>query len=242
MTESRRRTALAAAAARLAAAALLAAASPALARIPEAETVARAAADASRAQGRTKPFRLGVSVRPALDAPPIARGELLVDPTGSARIELRHEEGFVERQLRRAGGLAASRDGAPLEDAHPLVPPFWLVQTGTGGELLARAGELGAAPGAVALAYDGPRDCYVVGGATGGPSVWIDKETYQVARADLSDGTRYRFLGWASRGGAVLPGVIEIETPLLSFVLEVTSAAPATIAADAFSNAWLSSP
>ncbi len=220
--------------------ALVAAASAAFARIPEVESVARAAADASRAQGRNKPFSFSVAVRTSVDSAPIASGELLVDPAGAARLELRHTEGFVERQLRRPSGLAASRDGEPLEHPHPLAPPLWLLQAATGGELLARAGELGAAPGAIALAYDGARDCYAIGGAFGGASVWIDKDTYQVVRVDLVDGTKVRFLAFTSRGGAVLPGTIEIETPALTFMLELTGAAPATPAADAFSDAWLS--
>jgi len=225
----------------LAATALAGAASVAFAHVPAPETVARAAAEASRAQGRSKPLRFAVAVRSTPESAPIARGELLADPGGAARLELHHEEGFTERQLRRASGLSASRDGEPIEDPHPLTPPFWILQAATGGELLARAGELGAAPGAIALGYDGARDCYVVGGAGGGPAVWIDTDTHQVARVDLADGTRVRFLAWASRGGAVLPGTIEIETPSLTFTLELTNAAPATPAADAFSDAWLHS-
>jgi len=223
----------------LAVAALLAAASAALAHIPAPEIVARAAAEASRAQGRSKPFSFSVVVRSAPGSAPIASGELLVDPAGVARIELRHVEGFTERQLRRASGLSAARDGKLLEAPHPLAPPLWLVQAATGGELLARAGELGAAPSVIALAHDGARDCYSIGGAAGGASVWIDADTYQVVRVDLADGTQVRFLDWASRGGAVLPGTIEIETPSLTFTLELTNAAPATPAADAFSEAWL---
>ena len=225
----------------LVAAGLIAVASSALAHIPAAEVVARAAADASRAQGRNKPFSFAVAVRSSPESASIAGGELLASPTGAARIELRHEEGFVERQLRRASGLTATRDGQPLATPHPLAPPFWLLQAATGGELLARAGELGAAPGVIALGYDGARDCYVIGGAAGGPSVWIDTSTHQVARVDLADGTKLRFLAWASRGGAILPGAIEIETPSLTFTLELTNAAPTTPAADAFSDAWLRS-
>jgi len=223
----------------LAAMALLVAASAALAHIPDPETVARAAADASRAQGRNKPFSFSVAVRTSLESAPIARGELLVDPAGAARIALRHEEGFTERQIRRASGLSAARDGEPLASPHPLAPPLWVLLAATGGELLARAGELGAAPSVIALAHDGARDCYAIGGVAGGPAVWVDKDTYQVARVDLADGTQVRFLAWASRGGAVLPGTVEIETPTLELSLELTNAAPATPAADAFSEAWL---
>jgi hypothetical protein len=209
------------------------------ARIPAPETVARAAADTSRAQARNKPYRFDVAVRTNLSAAPIARGELLVAPSGSARIELRHEEGFSERQLRRASGLSATRGGVALDDAHPLAPPFWALQAATGGELLTHLGELGGSPAQIALGYDGARDCYVLGGSGGGASIWVDKETYQVARVDLVDGTKVRFLAWASRGGAVLPGAIEIETPTLTFTLELTNATVATPAADAFADAWL---
>jgi len=212
------------------------------ARIPAPETVARAAADASRAQGRNKSFRFDVAVRTNPAAAPIARGELLASPSGSARIELRHDEGFSERQLRRASGLGATRDGEPLADAHPLAPPFWALQAATGGELLARLGELGGSPALIALGYDGARDCYVLGGSGGGAAIWVDKDTYQVARVDLADGTKVRFLAWASRGGAILPGTIEIETSALTFTLELTNAAVATPAVDAFAEAWLLGP
>jgi hypothetical protein len=229
-----KRTALA-----LCATALLAG-SAARAHIPAIESVARAAADASRAQGRNKPFTFALALRDAPGAAPSARGELLADPGGNARLELRSEDGLSERQLRGPGGLRGARDGEPEEAPRPLAPPFWLLQAATGGELLARAGELGAAPGAIALGYDGARDCYVIGGVSGGPAVWVDKETYQVVRADLADGTSYRFLAWATRAGANLPGRIEIETPSATFDLELTSAAPAKPAPDAFSEAWLS--
>jgi hypothetical protein len=219
----------------------IALASAAAAHVPAPETVARAAADASRAQGRNKPLRFDVAVRTTPDSPPIARGELLVDPAGSARIELRHAEGFTERQLRSASGLAGVRDGEPLDDPHPLAPPFWPLQAATGGELLAKLGALGGSPAAIALGYDGARDCYVLGGS-GGPAIWVDKETYQVARVDLAGGTKFRFLAWASRGGAILPGTIEIETPALTFTLELTNPAVVAPAADAFSEAWLSAP
>jgi hypothetical protein len=221
------------------AATLLAASVGAAARIPSPETVARAAADASRAQGRAKAFRFTVTVRATPESPPLAHGELLVDPAGAARIELRHAEGFVERQIRRPSGLAAARDGERLEAPHPLAPPLWPALAATGGELLQRAGELGAAPGAIGLAHDGARDCYVLGGIAGGASVWIDEETHQVARVDLADGTQARLLAWTSRGGAVLPGAVEVETPGLSFTLELTGAAATTPGPDDFSDAWL---
>jgi hypothetical protein len=218
------------------------AAHAALAAIPAPETIARAAADASRAQGRARAFSFALAVRPGGAEPgalPIAEGELLVDPAGKARLELRHQDGFVERQLRTSGGLVAARDAAPLESPHPLAPPLWPLLASTGGGLLAQLGELGGDPAQIALGHDGERDCYVLGGKQAGASIWVDKDTQQVARVDLADGTRYRFLAWATRGGALLPGRIEIETPALGFVLELTSAAPATPAADAFAEAWL---
>lgn len=210
---------------------------PALAHIPAPETVARAAADTSRGQGRARAFSFAVSVRTNPESAAIAKGELLADPSGAARIALLHVEGFAERQIRRPAGLAASRGGEPLDSPHPLAPPFWLLQAATGGELLARLGELGGDPSLIALGYDGARDCYVLGGAAA--SVWIDKDSYQVARVDLADGTKLRFLAWATSSGAVLPSRIEIETPALTFQLELTNAAPATPAADAFADAWL---
>jgi hypothetical protein len=217
---------------------------PAFAAIPLPETIARAVADASRAQGRARAFTFAVKARPgAADEDTAggftAEGELVADPAGQVRLALRHQDGFVERQLRRGGGLTAARDGEPIEGPHPLAPPFWVLQASTGGALLAWLGELGGDPAQVALGYDGSHDCYVLGGKARGASIWIDKDTQQVVRIDLGDGTTYRFLVWTARGGALLPGRIELETPVLSFVLELSSAAPVTPAADAFSEAWL---
>ena len=150
--------------------------------------------------------------------------------------ELRADEGL------HRGGVLDVDDGEPLEDPHPLAPPLWLLQVATGGELLASLGALGGSPTQIALGYDGARDCYVLGGKAAGASVWVDKETYQVARVGLADGTQFRFLAWASRGGAILPGTIEIATPTLTFTLELTNPTVATPAADAFTESWLSAP
>ncbi len=219
--------------------ALLALAAAAFAYLPGVDPVARATADAARAQGRARTLVFDVTARSSGAGGVLAQGRLLTDPSGVARLELRHLDEFVERQLRRASGLEATRDGAPLPDARPLTPPFWLLQAASGGTLLAELAELGGDPAAIALGHDGPHDCYVLGGK-GGASVWVDMETYQIARIDLADGTHYRFGAYlASPGPLIVPSRVDVESGALSLVLELSQPAPAKPAPSAFSPAWL---
>lgn len=222
----------------LVAAACLAAAA-ALAYVPSAERIARAAAEANRANGRTRALSLRVTLEGEGGAL-LATGTLLSDPRGAARLEVTHASGFVERQLRRGRALEASRDRAPLSDPHPLLPPLFLLQTENGATLQTRIAELGGSPDAVALGLEGDHDCYVLGGRNGGASYWVDQESFAPVRIDLAGGVRYRLGPKQTRGGVELPAWIALEAPgrpALKMILAEVRAAPAP--ADAFDPAWL---
>jgi hypothetical protein len=221
------------------AAALALGAAAALAYVPPADRVARAVADASRGHGRAQPLAIRVSVRGEGETP-LATGTLLSDPRGAARLELRHASGFVERQLRQGRSLAASRDGALLADAHPLLPPLWLLQAEPGALLQTRIAELGGDPNAVALGYEGGADCYVLGGRSAPASYWVDQESFAPVRIDLPGGVRYRLGPPRKQGGIELPAWVTLEAPgrgPIQLVLE--SARAEAPPPDAFAAAWL---
>ena len=128
----------------------LVATAPARAYVPDPEPVARAAANVNHAAERTQALRIPVTVRLG-GQEPVGRGTLLASPNAQARLEVRHARGFVERQLRRSGGIAATRDGLRLDRPLPLLPPLWVLQAPSGASLLNRLGELGGDPGVLTL-------------------------------------------------------------------------------------------
>ena len=101
-------------------AALALAGAAALAYIPPADRIARTVADANRVHGRAQPLALKIVVRGEGDTQ-LASGMLVSDPNGTARLELAHANGFLERQLRRGKSLEASRDRAPLADPRDAI-------------------------------------------------------------------------------------------------------------------------
>jgi hypothetical protein len=207
--------------------------------VAPADRVARAAADASRAHGRARPLALEVSVRGEGDTV-LAKGTLQSDPAGAARLELIHQSGFVERQLRRGPSLEASRDRAPLADPHPLLPPFFLLQAGLGAELQTRVAELGGEANSVALGFEGDHDCYVLGGRSAPASYWVDQESLAPVRIDLPGGVRYRLGPMRTQGGIELPAWITLEAPGRPEVtLTIDSGRAAVPPPDAFAAAWL---
>jgi hypothetical protein len=217
-------------------------AAAALAYVPPADRIARTVADANRVHGRARPLALEVVVRGEGEAP-LARGTLLSDPAGAARLELTHASGFLERQLRRGGQLEASRDRTPLDDPHPLVPPFWVLQAADGAALQTRIAELGGDPDAVVLGFEGDHDCYVLGGRTREASYWVDQETLAPVRIDLPGGVRYRLGPMRTQAGVQLPAWITLEAPGRPAVtLAIESVRTGTLPPDAFAADWLARP
>ena len=222
---------------------VLVGAAAALAYVPPADRIARTIADANRVHGRARPLALDIVVRGADGEAPLAKGTLLSDPAGTARLELAHASGFLERQLRRGGQLEASRDRERLDDPHPLVPPFWVLQAGDGAALQTRIAELGGDPDAIALGFEGDHDCYVLGGRTREASYWVDQESLDPVRIDVPGGVRYRLGPMRSQAGVQLPAWIQLEAPGRPAVtLMIEGVRTGTLPPDAFAADWLARP
>jgi hypothetical protein len=221
------------------AAALCLTAWAALAYIPPAERIARAVAETNRALGRARTLELDVSFERE-NGEELAAGSLLSDPNGSARLEVKHATGFVERQLRRGKALEASRDGSPIRDPHPLLAPLFLLQAEHGAVLQTRIAELGGSPDAVALGHDGDHDCYVLGGKDAAASYWVDQESLLPVRIDLPGGVRYRLGSPLMHDGIQLPSSITIEAPGRSALrMQIREARAKAAPPGAFDAAWL---
>lgn len=225
------------------AAALLAAlaplvADPAAAYVPPADRIAGAVAKANTKDGRNTGLRLEVAVLSG--GVQVGQGELLTDPHGFARVELHHESGFVERHLLLGAQHLASRDGSALKDPRPLLPPFPLLQASSGGQLLAGLNALGVATQTVELGYEGSHDCYVIGGRSGGPALWVDEDTLEPVRMDLAGGVHFYFGPDRQDGDVRVPAWVQVEQngagPLR---LEVRQVQATSLSPDSFQTSWL---
>jgi hypothetical protein len=235
----------------LLAALLLAAARPAEGVIPNASRVMQAVADANRVAKRDRTLRLSVDLLRGNDEV-VARGELLADPSGRARLELAGRSGIVERHLRTGISYQASRNGESLPAPTPLLPPVALLQAGSAAALETALRTLGAAPEAIALGHAGEHDCYVLGGRLAGPdrgeaprraAFWVDLESFQAVRIDRADGVRYRLGPPATLGGLRVPGWIAVEVPgQLERRLVIREAESIRPEARAFDPEWLRTP
>lgn len=226
-------------------------AAPAAAVIPNAQKIADAVAKTNRREGRSDPLLFDVTLRIG-DSGPLATGVLATHPTGLARLELRSNQGFVERHLLQGSEYRASRDGQLLRAPRPFLPPLFLLQAISGAALRAALSSFGVSAGEVVLGLADDRDCYVLGGrlprASAGeerrlPSLWVDMETYAVVRVDRQDGVRFRFGPLGSFDGIRAPSWIAIEVPgQRPARLDVVRVAPASAPAASFGIEWLITP
>jgi hypothetical protein len=233
----------------LGAVALLAlAAGPARAALPDAGRLLEAVADANGAAGRAVALRLELELARG-EGEAVGSGELLADPSGRARLELRVSGEPVERHLRLGRDYRASRDGEALASPWPLLPPLALLQEPSAARLAAALEREGVATGAVALGRAEGRDCYVLGGRSPGPergepplraALWVDLESFEAVRIDRADGVRYRLGPLQPFGRVLLPAWFEAEVGgERELRLRVRRADPLRPGAGAFDPAWL---
>jgi hypothetical protein len=225
--------------------------SVAQAAVPNAEKIANAVAKANRSSGRATPMLLDLTLAIA-QAEPVATGVLATHPTGLARLELRSNQGVVDRHLLQGNIHTASRDGRRLDSPPPFLPPLFFLQATSGAALQAALISYGVAPDEVVLGRLGDRDCYVLGGrmprGAGGeermmPSLWVDLETFEILQIDRPDGVRFRFGPVTHYAKIRAPSWIDIESPDHPKArLSVVRLAPANAPAAAFSDHWLYAP
>jgi hypothetical protein len=222
------------------------------AHVPRPDRIAAAVATANRSAGRLGVLKVEVALHLEASERPVATGELLSDPGGLARIELRSSGGVVERHLLRGGELLARRDGRVVDAPRPFLPPLFLLQAKSGDGLMAALSILGVSAHEVALGYDGEHDCYVLGGRAPSPGAevrsprpafWVDQESLEPVRIDRGDGVRFRLGSSTDFGSVRLPSRIEIsDSHGFRAHLEILSAQEVSASAESFRPGWLSAP
>ncbi|MCG8591943.1 MAG: hypothetical protein MJE66_21825 [Proteobacteria bacterium] len=152
-----------------AATAILVLAVTASAFVPRAERVAAAVAESNVASGRAQPLLLEVQLVTREGGDPVGSGELVVHPTGLARLELRGAQQLVERHLLQGSEHSASRNGRELAEPRAFLPPLFLLQSDSALTLRAALSAYDVDADAIRLAPCGERDCYVLGGLRAPP-------------------------------------------------------------------------
>lgn len=219
--------------------------------IPASPRLIGAVAEVNRAAAREVALGLELELLDGAGSV-VGTGELVADPSGSARLELRAPTGLVERHLRRGLDYRVSRNGVPVEDPKPLLPPVAWFQIGDGPRLEQALRRAGIAVESVALGREGDRDCYVIGGrmvggdgsrATLRASFWVELEALQPVRIDRSDGIRYVLGPPATFGPLRVPAWIQVELagqPYLRMVVRAAQTSQPT--AMSFDTSWLAAP
>lgn len=198
----------------------VAAAPQARAVIPSAAAVRREIARTNQQAGRTQRLAVDVVVRDEAGEA-AASGRAILDPAGVARLELTLADGRREEHERVGGGYLATRDGARLERALPLLAPMALLQARSEADVAAALASLGGDPDRVDLGMTDGSDCWVLGGrnpgpfdAAGLPSYWLDQDARRPVRIDEREGVRFRFGPPARHPPALFfPAWYDVEAP-----------------------------
>lgn len=154
--------------------------------IPKADRVIRAIAIHNGKAGRSQPLRLDLVLR-IEESDPIGTGTLVTHPTGLARLELRSNDGIVERHVLQGGEHLAMRDGKRLAEPRAFLPPLFLLQADRELDLSSGLEQLGADLASVGLAACGEDDCYVIGDPGRVPPPWEPPRTLPEGAADELD-------------------------------------------------------
>lgn len=131
--------------------------------VPEADRVTAAVARENKASGRSQALRFDLEMRIGSSDVVAARGELVIHPTGLARLELKGAGGLVERHVLHGSEHEASRNGIMLEQFRAFLPPLFLLQADSSVTLHAALAAFGVRSEAIGLAPCGEKNCYVLG-------------------------------------------------------------------------------
>ena len=132
------------------------------AAVPQRDRVEGAIAKSNASAGRGHAMQIDLIVQIG-DRPAVARGQLLTDPSGQARLELRGAGDLVERHLLRDGESQAARNGQPLVQARPFLPPVFVLQASSADRLRHALESFKVDPEPMGLIECGDEDCLLLG-------------------------------------------------------------------------------
>ncbi|MEE3325776.1 MAG: hypothetical protein VX252_00405 [Myxococcota bacterium] len=188
----------------------------ALAAVPQRDRVESAIAKTNASAGRGQAMQIDLFVQIG-DRPAVARGELLTDPSGLARLELRGAGDLVERHLLRNGRSQAARNGEAIAQPRPFLPPVFVLQASSGDGLRKALLGLQVDPGPLGLVECGEEDCLVLGDPDQdippppGPAL-AGLEEYELEKAQAEEARRVEYEAvrvwfWAGADQLVFAGL-----------------------------------
>ena len=183
------------------------------AAVPQRDRVEQAIAKTNATAGRARTMQIDVIVQIG-DRPAVARGEILTDPSGRARLELRGAGDLVERHLLQEGQSRAARDGQLLVEPRPFLPPLFVLQASSGESLRKALLSFEVDPAPLGLVECGEEDCLLLGDPgqdipqVPGPSLSgleeYEREKAQAVEARRIDYEAARIWFWAGLDRLVL--------------------------------------
>lgn len=251
---------------------------PAAAFVPEGNRLLKALAQNNQHSGRVHTLQFEVALRtaPAPTAPEdatqtsrestqppkvpasgplVARGTLLSDPSGLARLELRFVDGHVERYLQLGSEALATRDGEWIDHPLPFLAPLALLQASDLETLRTILRRASIDSGRSTLGHLESRDAYVLGerlnrqpalrlGEMGSEhvpaSLWLAMDDVAPVRLIREDGVSFDFGPPRVWKAVTAPAWIELqvlgEPPQR---LEFRSVQPVDASAASFQRDWL---
>lgn len=133
------------------------------ASVPRRERVEQAIVQANALAGRADPLELELVMQVG-EGPAVAQGELVIVPSGVARLELRDVGGdLVERYLRHGDHVLAARNGELVAEPRLFLPPLFVLQAGDLETLHSALNSFAVESEPVGLVQCGDEDCLILG-------------------------------------------------------------------------------
>ena len=180
--------------------------------VPQRDRIEKAIAKTNASAGRGQAMQIDVLVQIG-DRPAVARGELLTDPSGRARLEIRGAGNLVERHLWQGRDSQAARNGEIIVEPRPFLPPVFVLQASSGEGLRNALLSLEVDPAPLGLVECGEEDCLVLGdpeqdipAPAGPPLAGLEEYEFEKAQAQEAREAQYeraRVWFWAGADGLV---------------------------------------
>lgn len=188
-----------------------------MAAVPQRDRVEQAIAKTNATAGRARTMEIDVIVQIG-DRTAVARGEILTDPSGRARLELRGAGDLVERHLLQEGESRAARNGQLLAQPRSFLPPLFVLQASNPESLRKALLSFEVDPGPLGLVECGEEDCLLLGDPgldiprLPGPSL-LGLEEYEREKVQAVEARRVEFEAariwfWGGLDRIVLAGLV----------------------------------
>ncbi len=229
-------------------------AQPAAAFVPSAERLVGGLVEANRNAQRNQSLRISFSLHQikGTQRQELGEGEILANPSGLSRLELRLAHGSLERHLLRGSHYLVSRDGRRVSNPEPYLLPISILQAGNEETLRYVFRSLKVSPEDSALTRVNGEEAFFLGepprrelsvnlaGAEESGGLWLAVEGLRPLKMRLHQGHTF-FLGPELNWGKIrVPSYIDLEaSDGVTYRIKIENLESADAPAQVFSADWL---